>query len=246
MVAWGANTVRTEFAFLSGMGAEALGIHKFNPYRRLAVEGVATIASYLRSLGYRTICVHPYHRTFYRRDKVLPHLGFDEFIGIEAFDGALRNGSYVSDIALGEKVIQLIGQAATTAPLYVHVITMENHGPLHWEAVADQDALAVLRAPMPEGCEDLVAYARHLRNADAMFGALRQALTGAERPAFLCIFGDHVPIMPSVYRRLGELDGKTDYLVWHSDSHRATSSKDKAVETLAATFLKSAGLQMYR
>jgi len=246
VVAWGANTVRTEFAFLSGMGAEALGIHKFNPYRRLAVEGVATIASYLRSLGYRTICVHPYHRTFYRRDKVLPHLGFDEFIGIEAFDGALRNGSYVSDIALGEKVIQLIGQAATTAPLYVHVITMENHGPLHWEAVADQDALAVLRAPMPEGCEDLVAYARHLRNADAMFGALRQALTGAERPAFLCIFGDHVPIMPSVYRRLGELDGKTDYLVWHSDSHRATSSKDKAVETLAATFLKSAGLQMYR
>lgn len=241
--AWGANTVRTEFAFLSGMSADALGIHQFNPYRKLAIEGFATIASHLRSLGYRTICVHPYHRTFYRRDRVLPRLGFDEFIGIEAFDDALRNGPYVGDVALAEKVTRLLRQTSTT-PLYVHVITMENHGPLHWESVATADGLGVLKGAMPEGCEDLVAYVRHLRNADAMFGAVRQALIRAERPASLCIFGDHVPIMPSVYHRLGESDGATDYLVWNSHCHRTTPPKDKDVEALAEVFLKTAKLQL--
>ncbi|MDH2050034.1 LTA synthase family protein [Achromobacter marplatensis] len=240
--AWGANTVRTEFAFLSGMNADTLGVHQYNPYRKLAMEGFATIASYLRSLGYRTICVHPYHRTFYQRDKVLPQLGFDEFVGIEDFEGAPRSGPYVGDIALGEKVIQLLRQASSTGPLYVHVITMENHGPLHWESVVSTDALGVLKGALPEGCEDLVAYARHLRNADAMFGALRQELKGAERPASLCVFGDHVPIMPSVYQRLGESDGATDYVIWRSDSPCRSVPKNKDVESLAEAFLKGAGL----
>jgi len=61
-----------------------------------------------------------------------------------------------------------------------------------------------------------VAYVRHLRNADAMFGMLRSALQERSRPGMLCIFGDHIPIMPEVYRRLGEPDGTTDYLVWHA------------------------------
>ena len=48
-----------------------------------------TIASYLRDLGYRTICVHPYPSTFYGRDRVFPVLGFDEFVDLESFgDGA--------------------------------------------------------------------------------------------------------------------------------------------------------------
>ncbi len=247
VAAWGANTVRTEFAFLSGMEAEALGIHQFNPYRRLAPEGVATIASYLRSLGYRTICVHPHHRTFYRRDRVLPRLGFDEFIGIEAFEGERREGAYVGDIALGGQVAKILQRASAKAPLYVHAITMENHGPLHWEKVTASDIACVFKAPMPEGCEDLVAYARHLRHADAMFGALRQTLASAEQPASLCIFGDHVPIMPRVYQRLGQADGTTDYVMWHSwrtDRAQGAAGYQRHVRTLAEAWLKEAGLQI--
>lgn len=244
--AWGANTVRTEFGFLSGMDAEALGVHQFNPYRRLAREGLATIASYLRSLGYRTICVHPYHRTFYRRDRVLPQLGFDEFIGIEGFEGEQGEAAYVGDIALGGKVAKLLQRASATAPLYVHAITMENHGPLHWEKVTASDAACVFKSPMPDDCEDLVAYARHLRHADSMFGALRQTLASAEQPASLCIFGDHVPIMPRVYQRLGQVDGATDYVMWHSwraDRAQGAVEHQRDVCTLAQAWLKEAGLQ---
>lgn len=240
VAAWGANTVRTEFAFLAGIGADALGIHQYNPYRKLAAQNFPTLASYLKSLGYRTVCVHPYHRSFYRRDKVLPLLGFDEFIGIEAFQKAKRDGPYVGDQALGRHVAQILTQE-TGGPLYLHVITMENHGPLHWESVNPYDVADVFKAEMPQGGKDLVTYSRHLRNADAMFGGLRQTLGARSRPATLCIFGDHVPIMPQVYGELGAPDGTTDYVIWQAnrpESGRAMLRQQ--VDRLGREFLKVA------
>ncbi|CAB3929641.1 LTA synthase family protein [Achromobacter insolitus] len=239
--AWGANTVRTEFAFLSGMGPDELGIHQYNPYRRLAGQGFPTIASYLKSLGYRTVCVHPYHRSFYRRDKVLPLLGFDEFIGIEAFQGARRDGSYVGDKALGQYVAHML-QGKTDRPLYLHVITMENHGPLHWESVDKRTEQELMERPLPPGCADLLAHTRHLRNADAMFGALRRGLLARPRPAGLCIFGDHVPIMPAVYKQLGVVDGTTDYVIWHSRGAQPTGADRVSSSALSAAFLAGMGV----
>jgi len=213
VAARGANTVRTEFAFLTGLAPRDLGVHRFNPYRKLARRGVPTVASYLRKLGYRTVCVHPYHGSFYGRDTVLPALGFDEFIDIQAFGEKQKDGANIGDRALGGYVSALL-QRDDPRPLYIHVITMENHGPLHLESVNAADARQVLNGPMPAGCEDLVAYARHLCNADDMLSALAQTLACNGRPAGLCVFGDHIPIMAKVYRALGQPSGTTDALIW--------------------------------
>ncbi|WP_447577893.1 LTA synthase family protein [Achromobacter kerstersii] len=237
--AWGANTVRTEFGFLSGMAGADLGIHRYNPYRRLAADGFPTLASHLKAQGYRTICVHPYHRSFYNRDRVLPKMGFDEFIGLEAFADAVCDGPYVGDRVLGQRVLQLLGDRPGH-PLYIHVITMENHGPLHWEATNEDDARNVLREELPNDCGDLIAYARHLRNADEMFGDLRAELLVRGHPAALCIFGDHVPIMPQVYRQLGEPAGTTDYLMWTTQRAEVPRRQDCNVAELAGACLTAA------
>lgn len=214
--AWGANTVRSEFSVLSGLAAERLGVHRFNPYRRLAKCGVATLASCLRDAGYRTVCVHPYPATFYERHRVYPLLGFDRFIDISAFGNAERYGPYVSDGAVAAMVGDLLAeQRATSAqPLFVFVITMENHGPLHLEKVAPGDSERLYEQVPPAGCDDLTIYARHLVNADRMFGRLREMLLESPRPGTLCVYGDHVPIMPGVYSTMGIPDGTTDYFVW--------------------------------
>jgi len=219
--AWGANTVRSEFAFLTGLAPEQLGVHRFHPYRKLARQGVATLASHLRAHGYRTTCLHPYHASFYGRDLVMPKLGFDELVDIRAFADIQAKdsnpGPYLGDIALGHYVETLLATPCDQ-PRYLHIITMENHGPLHWESVSGADAKRLLAAPLPAGCDDLIAYARHLANADAMLGNLRRALLNHPKPSVLCVFGDHVPIMPKVYQTLGEPDGSTDYLIWRSDA----------------------------
>jgi hypothetical protein len=48
---WGANTVRTEFAVLSGLGESAVGMDCFNPYYRFARRPVHSLAWSLRARG---------------------------------------------------------------------------------------------------------------------------------------------------------------------------------------------------
>ncbi|MEI2415963.1 GNAT family N-acetyltransferase [Orrella sp. JC864] len=219
---WGANTVRTEFAFLSGLDEPALGVHRFNPYRKLARMGIVTLAAHLRAQGYRTVCVHPYPAAFYRRARSYPWLGFDEFLDIRAFADAAAPGGpgpYVPDVAVAQRVRELLrrtGRDEGGQALFVFVITMENHGPLHLERMAPAEQAGLYDMPPPAGCGELGIYLRHLRNADRMLAMLRQALAESARPGVLAFYGDHVPIMPQVYAALGEPDGRTDYLVWRT------------------------------
>lgn len=240
--AWGANTVRTEFAFLSGLGADNLGVHRFNPYRKLARQGFPTLASFLKRLGYRTVCVHPYPSSFYARDEVFPLLGFDEFIDIRSFDGAEKTGPYVGDVVLAEKVCALLG-TSSTQPIFVFVITMENHGPLHLEKVQEGDVKHLYSSPPPEGCDDLTIYLRHMGNADRMAGMLRDRLDALPGSNWLCWFGDHVPIMPGVYEAMGAPDGQTDYLIWEKGGSPSNGIRlDMKVENLGYLLLQKMDL----
>ncbi|MCP3669833.1 MAG: LTA synthase family protein [Gammaproteobacteria bacterium] len=212
--ALGANTVRTEFAVLSGLREAELGVYRFNPYRKLDFSSLSTLPQTLRQAGYRTICIHPYPAGFYRRDRVFPSLGFDEFIDIQAFDAAPRFGPYVSDVAVAEKVASLLEKSEQ--PLFVFVITMENHGPLHYEQVTETDRARYYNGLPPAGFDDMTVYLRHIENAGIMCRKLQVALNSSDRPGRLCWYGDHVPIMPNVYKGAGYTDSATNFVVWHS------------------------------
>jgi Sulfatase len=240
--ALGANTVRSEFAFLSGVDDSNLGAHKFNPYESV-LKGwqVETLPKLLRRLGYRTVCIHPYVAGFYSRDRVFPLLGIDEFIDVSAFDGAERAGHYVSDAAVTDKVLEVL--AAAQEPTFVFVITMENHGPLHLEHVSTDELGALYESAPPTGFDDLSAYLRHLKNADQMVARLTSAFDQMPTPVSLCWYGDHVPIMPDVYDRLQFWPRDSDYLIWDNcntpDTKRDTSTlaMPLAIHQLARAWL---------
>ncbi|BAL22578.1 LTA synthase family protein [Azoarcus sp. KH32C] len=236
--AWGANTVRSEFAFLTAVDAPTLGVHRFNPYRKAARSGAVSVAHVLKRRGYRTICVHPYPAGFYTRDKVCPLLGFDEFVDIRSFPDAPRCGPYIGDEAVAAKVAEILANAA--GPVFVFVITMENHGPLHLEKTGPDDIATHYTAAPPNGCEDLTVYLRHLRNADRMVASLRATLTRQARPGLLCWYGDHVPIMPTVYRQLARPTGETDYVLWSSSPAPTAGHEALSVETLGLRLLRAA------
>lgn len=239
--AWGANTVRSEFAFLAGVSDDKLGVHRFNPYRAIAAGlALPSLASFLKGLGYRTICIHPYPASFYQRDRVSPRLGFSEFLDIREFDRNLSFGPYISDAAVADKIAEIVREAS--GPVFVFAITMENHGPLHLEQVAPSDMAELYSAPPPAGCDDLTIYLRHLRNADRMAAKLRTLLTECERSASLCWFGDHVPIMPTVYERFGAPNGEVEYLLWHNRNGQQPERVDVSVSDLAIRWLCNAGL----
>lgn len=245
--ALGANTVRSEFGFLAGVDESLLGAHKFNPYESV-LKGcqVESLPLLLKRQGYRTVCVHPYASSFYSRHHVFPMLGIDEFIDLNAFDGAERSGHYVSDAAVAEKILDVLAMA--DKPTFVFAITMENHGPLHLEEVGGDDVERFYETDPPAGFEDLTVYLRHLKNADQMVARLTQAFDQMSDPVSLCWYGDHVPIMPVVYDQLQHWPRDSDYLIWDSNNGwdaalkpPASESKTKplAIHQLARAWLDS-------
>ena len=210
--AWGANTMRTEFAVLTGIPETALGVHRFNPYRRFAETGLLALPQQLRRLGYRTVCIHPHPAGFFGRDRVFPRLGFDTFIDLADFGGAPRVGPYVADAAVTANIAVALGSSA--APTFIFAITMENHGPLHLEQVKSGDISRLYQTPPPPGWGDLTVYLRHIANANQMLRDLATLLDSRPRPGLLCWFGDHVPSLPKVYGDLAFTDASTDYLIW--------------------------------
>lgn len=230
---WGANTVRTEFAVLSGLGEAALGFDRFNPYHRFVSAPIASLAWTLRAEGYRTVCLHPFDRRFYRRDAVMPLLGFDEFLGEELFEGAERINGYVADAEVARVATQLL--QARGPKLFLFIITMENHGPWPEASPAYRDGFEALPVTVAEQLA-LSHYAGSLRNADAMLGTLRAALEAGTEPAVLGFYGDHLPSFPGVYRALGLSDPHSDYLIWRSGGGGACQ-QDLAAEALASALL---------
>ena len=187
--AWGANTVRTEFAFLTGLDPAKVGIDQFNPYRRLVSSELPSLAREFKKRGYRTICIHPYPASFYQRDKVFSVLGFDEFIDLKSFAQTTQQqdlglGPYVSDQILTDKILETLARPHEQ-PVFIFAITMENHGPLHLERITEADTRKWLSQPLPPNCQDLAIYLRHLANADQMILRLLQrfSATGASSQA---------------------------------------------------------------
>ncbi|MFA7496498.1 MAG: LTA synthase family protein [Acidithiobacillus sp.] len=230
---WGANTIRTEFSLLTGWSPASLGIHQFQPYRFLARQRLPSIAWKLKAQGYRTLCIHPYWSNFYDRHVIYPLLGFDEFLDISAFNEADRSGPYIGDQAIAQKTLELLTQSEQ--PLFIFIITMENHGPLHLESITPEERRILLTQDPPVGADDLAIYLRHVAHAGDMLHALTTKMQTLSRPGVVAFYGDHVPIMENLYQNRNFNDGRTDYWLWSSRHEPAQSSHPEIrVENLGA------------
>jgi hypothetical protein len=211
---WGANTMRTEFAVLTGLPEDAIGYDRFNPYFAFARTPLPSLASRMREQGYRTICLHPFDRTFYRRDHVMPYLGFDAFIGEEAFAGASRSEGYIRDEEVGKVAVEMMREEGPH--VFIFAITMENHGP--WKNAVLHPAAIDLTAglpPIPDKAA-LNGFLEGVKSADALLGTISNEMSAHGGPGLCAFYGDHLPSFPAAFPALGFNDTRSDYLIWHS------------------------------
>jgi hypothetical protein len=195
--AFGAYTMRTEFGMLTGLSGEALGPWRHNPYILASRRPVWSVAWHLRQLGYATVCIHPYGKTFFRRDRVMPNLGFQRFIGTEGLDGVVpaerrRFGPYVSDEAVGSMILDVL--ASADRPVFCFAITMETHGPWRPGRLSEAEVAQALAGVDRElfGVR-MQLYLTGVRHADELFGRLMDAADTMGRGMRLLAYGDHKP-----------------------------------------------------
>jgi hypothetical protein len=177
---FGAYTMRTEFAILTGLADDDLGFDQFDPYLRAEAFAAHSLARRLAGIGYATAFVHPFDPAFFRRDRVMHAFGFEQFVDETGFADRDRVGPHVGDRALGRRIVGLAAQSRQ--PLFVFAVTMENHGP--WKPG---------RLAGATGERDM--YERHLANTDAMVTDLAAWAVCAGDRVVLLVYGDHAPAL---------------------------------------------------
>ncbi len=209
--AWGANTMRAEFAVLTGIDEQALGYDRFNPYHALARGRIGSQVWRLRAAGYRTICLHPFDRRFFRRDLAMPALGFEAFLGRETLGGS-RRPPYMSDAELAGHILRILD--AEGPRCFIFAITMGNHGPwLSKEPPRDPAVAGLDGDGIPQQTE-LLRYLAGLRRSDEMLQILIDGLARRDIDALLGFYGDHLPSLPRAFAHLGFDDWRSDYAIW--------------------------------
>lgn len=234
--AWGANTMRTEFAVLTGTESFSLGYARFYPYAFVRNK-IASLASWFDRCGYDTVAIHPYYADFFGRMRVFPLLGFTRFLDIRHFASASRAGPYVADAAVSESIIAELEGAGDDRPRFIFAMTMENHGPLHLEQVLPGESSSRHTLGEDASWRDLTAYLRHIENADAMIGRLLDHLRTSDRETVVCFYGDHVPALPHVFDKLGVSPQTSDYFIWRNYGTDTPECRNLAAEELGVALL---------
>lgn len=220
---WGANTMRAEFAALTGIADGDLGYDRFNPYHAFARAPIASLAWELRAAGYRTICLHPFDRWFYRRDLALPGLGFERFLGRESLGGA-RRPPYCPDPDLAAHILRTLD--AEGPRVFIFAITMGNHGP--WSAprsaggpAPDPALRRLVEAAGLARDGELLRYLDGLSRSDAMLEILVRGLEERGGDGLLAFYGDHLPSLSSAFGHFGFDEWASDYVLWRGGAGRS-------------------------
>jgi phosphoglycerol transferase MdoB-like AlkP superfamily enzyme len=229
----GGYTLRTEFAVLSGLEPDDLHVDASYPYLRASHYTDIVWPTKLLKAGWNTHFIHPYDRTFFLRHKAMPQLGFEKMSMLDSFDhDPLRDGPYVSDAALVDKVRDIIAEQPDDAGSFLFVATMANHGP--WEP------------GRVEGMSDPVEiYLEILRQSDKALGELIDHLESLDRPVWLLFYGDHAPLLKSFADPFP--DPRTDYFIVplaqaRTGNEKPTEFREDEPWNLLKALLRHAGL----
>jgi phosphoglycerol transferase MdoB-like AlkP superfamily enzyme len=188
---FGGNTANAEFEVLMSMNMKffSAGMYPFKQFIRQKTESMASI---LQDNGYRTVAIHPFDKTGWNRQTVLPLIGFDQFIGEEEFDNVKEYRDFVSDFAAYDYLIDVYEEHKLTdpeTPLFEYLISIQNHGGYKQMATFSVYVQTETETIYPEANQ----YLSLLRVSDLALKELITYFEGIAHPTVIIFYGDHLP-----------------------------------------------------
>ncbi len=238
---YGGGTANSEFEALTGYTTYGLPAGSI-AYASYVNGEVDSYVSYLNGRDYNTVALHPYERSFFSREKAYDVLGFDAFYSEEHFEGAerIRSRSYVSDMALTERIIaEYEASAEKGQPFFCHAVSMQNHTSYDPNEFGEETIRFQTDAEIAEYDRGAIeTYATGISKTDEALGALVDYFESVEEPTVVVFFGDHQPYFsatPNLAETIGySLGGKeekaflqqsTPYLIWNNFEEKPTHAE---------------------
>lgn len=248
----GGNTANSEFEFLTGSSMAFLPQGSI-PYQQYIKGEIDALPSYLSSLGYKTVGMHPYGASGWERDEVYPWLGFEETMFLSDFVGENYIRKYVSDESCYDEIISLYEEKNEAEPLFVFNVTMQNHGA--YGDVYDNFTPDI----SVEGADifSLEQYLSLMKVSDAAFEELINYFAQEEEKTLVVFFGDHQP-NDTIASPIVKLNGKSvknlseeelkmryevPYVIWANYDIAEAQNEDTSLNYLGAHVLEQAGIE---
>ncbi len=211
----GGGTANMEFEALTGMSMAQFPPQIGVAYQMLVpdYETFPSVVGWFQHSGHRAIAIHPFTTEMYRRREVYRSFGFDDFVyaGTMGHHRRIGHDAYLSDSAAYDELEDRL--AAEPDPLFVNLVTMQNHMPY---TDRYDDPIGVT-GPDGEPLTDVGQYLRGLQHSDQALERLIDQLRRSDEKTMLVFYGDHLPgIYPdSVFEsNAGRVLRQTPFFVW--------------------------------
>ncbi|QNU66899.1 sulfatase-like hydrolase/transferase [Ruminiclostridium herbifermentans] len=205
---YGGLTCNVEFEILTGLSLKYLP-YQTTAYTTSIKRDIPAMPSYFKELGYQTIGVHPYEKSFFMRNTVYPMLGIDKFVTQSEMPDAQIKGGYISDDTFADYIISEYEKAEK--PVFMYNISMQNHWPYTNENYYEDNKFQVQSSKNldNESITALQNYAQGISDADKSLKKVIDYFTNVKEPTVVIFLGDHLPALTDqlgVYKKLGFID----------------------------------------
>lgn len=239
---FGAGTCNTEFEVQTGINIDDFGPGEY-PYRTIMKSKVCESMAYnIKKLGYSTHAIHNNDGTFYDRNLVFSHLGYDTFTSIEYMDGIEKTpmGWAKDNIITGEITKALDSTSGTD---YVFTISVQGHGDYPSTPIEGYTPkIKVTNFPVAEQQASFEYYVNQIHEMDNFIGELVDKLSERDEETVLVLYGDHLPTFDFTDEMLTNGDKfQTQYVIW-SNFQMDKQNKDIQAYQLSAYVMERLGM----
>lgn len=239
---FGAGTCNTEFEVQTGINIDDFGPGEY-PYRTIMKSKVCESMAYdLKKLGYSTHAIHNNDGTFYDRNLVFSHLGYDTFTSIEYMDGLEKTPmGWAKDYVLTDEIDKALNSTSGTD--YVFTISVQGHGDYPSTSVEGYTPeINVTNFPVAEQQSAFEYYVNQIHEMDNFIGELIEKLSERDEETVLVLYGDHLPTFDFNDDMLSNGDKfQTQYVIW-SNFQIDKQDKDLQAYQLSAYVMDRLGI----
>ena len=216
---FGAGTCNTEFEVQTGINIDDFGPGEY-PYRTIMKSKVCESMAYdLKKLGYSTHAIHNNDGTFYDRNLVFSHLGYETFTSIEYMDNIeMTPMGWAKDKILTGEIGKILD--STDGSDYIYTISVQGHGDYpsdYPEGFVPEITVTGFFDTAKE--KAFTYYVNQIHEMDNFLRELTAMLESRDEETVLVMYGDHLPGFSFTDEVLKNGDiYQTQYVVWSNFS----------------------------
>ena len=188
----GGGTVRTEFEVMTGNNIDYLTPGEI-PYNTiLKSKYYNSVATTLKSEGYKAHAVHNFQGNFYGRNNAYAKLGFDDFTSKEYMSNyELNEREWVKDVILTKYIEKALD--STKDSDLVYTVSVQGHSSYPTDAENYDFPIKVSGTLDQKVLNQMYYYVNQIKGTDDFIGELVDMVKKRDEDTIILFYSDHMP-----------------------------------------------------